>query len=65
MVAEGHELGNHLTHDEPSIRLSAAEFESALVEADSVLSRFGPMHWFRPGSEWAGAEARCWTLDSE
>ncbi|MGH7672746.1 MAG: polysaccharide deacetylase family protein [Gemmatimonadales bacterium] len=52
MVAQGHELGNHLTLDEPSIRLSAAGFESALVEADSVLSRFRPMRWLRPGSGW-------------
>jgi len=52
MVAEGHELGNHLTRDEPSVWLSAREFEAALVEADSVLSRFGQMRWFRPGSGW-------------
>lgn len=52
IVAEGHELGNHLTHDEPSIRLGAGAFEAALVEADSVLSRFGSLRWFRPGAGW-------------
>ncbi|MGH7674283.1 MAG: chitin deacetylase family protein [Gemmatimonadales bacterium] len=52
IVAEGHELGNHLTRDEPSSRLSAGAFEAALVEADSLLSRFGPLRWFRPGGGW-------------
>ncbi len=31
LVAEGHEVGNHLTRDEPSIRLTPAEFEAAWV----------------------------------
>ena len=52
MVAEGHELGNHLTHDEPSVRLAPAEFVAAMREADMVLQRFAPVHWLRPASGW-------------
>jgi peptidoglycan/xylan/chitin deacetylase (PgdA/CDA1 family) len=50
IVAEGHELGNHLVRDEPSLKLPAAEFERQLVESHDVLSRFATMRWFRPGS---------------
>ena len=50
MVAEGHELGNHLWRDEPSLRLEPAEFERQLVAADDVLSEFAPIWWLRPGS---------------
>jgi peptidoglycan/xylan/chitin deacetylase (PgdA/CDA1 family) len=52
LVAAGHELGNHLTRDEPSARLSLAEFEEALVEAHRVLAAHGPVVWMRPGSGW-------------
>jgi len=52
LVAEGHEIGNHLTRVEPSIRLSPAAFDAATREAGSVLSRFGPIRWLRPGSAW-------------
>lgn len=51
-VADGHELGNHLTRDEPSIRLSVAEFEAAARETGVVLQRFAPVQWLRPGSGW-------------
>jgi peptidoglycan/xylan/chitin deacetylase (PgdA/CDA1 family) len=50
--AEGHEIGNHLVYDEPSIRLSPSEFERQLQEADDVLAQFGEIQWFRPGSGW-------------
>ena len=50
IVAEGHELGNHLVRDEPSLKLSPAEFERQLVESHAVLSRFATLRWFRPGS---------------
>ena len=33
IVAENHEVANHLTADQPSIRLSPAEFERQLLEA--------------------------------
>lgn len=55
IVAEGHEIGNHLTREEPSIRLDSADFESAVLEAGTVLARFAPVRWLRPGSAWYDA----------
>ncbi|MDQ3698393.1 MAG: polysaccharide deacetylase family protein [Gemmatimonadota bacterium] len=52
IVRGGHELGNHLTRDEPSIRLSPEEFQEALLEADSVLAPFAATRWARPGGGW-------------
>ncbi|MCF6277548.1 MAG: chitin deacetylase family protein [Anaerolineales bacterium] len=52
MLLDGHELGNHLTADEPSIALSEQEFERELLEADKVLSQFMDVAWVRPGSGW-------------
>jgi len=52
VVSQGHEIGNHLTRDEPSIRLSPAAFVAAMREAGGVLSRFGPVRWLRPASAW-------------
>jgi peptidoglycan/xylan/chitin deacetylase (PgdA/CDA1 family) len=49
LVAQGHEIGNHLTRVEPSIRLSPAAFDAAVREAGASLSRFGPVRWLRPG----------------
>lgn len=51
-VQEGHELGNHLIIDQPSVDLSRPEFERQLVSAHQTLSKFGPVRWFRPGSGW-------------
>jgi len=51
-VAEGHELGNHLTRDEASIELSPDAFAAAVAEAGRVLGRFAPVRWLRPGSGW-------------
>jgi peptidoglycan/xylan/chitin deacetylase (PgdA/CDA1 family) len=56
MVREGHELGNHLTNQEPSISLPGEEFERRLVESHRILSSFGPLRWFRPGSAWYDEE---------
>ncbi|MFI4941970.1 MAG: polysaccharide deacetylase family protein [Burkholderiales bacterium] len=50
MLAEGHEIGNHMVRDEPSIELPAPEFERQLGESHELLSGFAPMRWFRPGS---------------
>ena len=55
IIEQGHEIGNHLTRDEPSFRLSPSEFENALLEADDVLSRFAPVRWVRPASGWYNA----------
>lgn len=52
IVDEGHEIGNHLTDDQPSIRLSVDEFEGRLLHAQDILSQFSDAHWFRPGSGW-------------
>jgi len=52
LVAQGHELGNHLTHDEPSIRLTPPAFDAAVRDAGAVIGRFGPVRWLRPGSGW-------------
>jgi peptidoglycan-N-acetylglucosamine deacetylase len=52
MMAEGHELGNHLTHDEPSAQMAPEAFAAAVAEADTVLERFAPVRWLRPASGW-------------
>ena len=52
LVAEGHELGNHMMSDAPSARLSAAEFERQLLQTHELLAPFGPVRWFRPGHGW-------------
>ncbi len=52
-VNSGHELGNHLTADEPSIRLNIEAFESDLLAAESALLPYLPvgskLAWLRPG----------------
>ncbi|MEM8505872.1 MAG: chitin deacetylase family protein [Cyanobacteria bacterium P01_D01_bin.1] len=49
----GHELGNHLTADEPSILLDIKTFESDLVAAENALLPYLPpdsrLFWLRPG----------------
>lgn len=52
MVAEGHEIGNHMTADEMSVRLSAEDFERKLHRAHDRLSSYAQVHWFRPASGW-------------
>ncbi|MEO1620290.1 MAG: chitin deacetylase family protein [Cyanobacteria bacterium J06632_3] len=54
-VASGHELGNHLTADEPSIRMSPTEFEADLLDAERSFlpllpeGTSRPLRWLRPG----------------
>jgi peptidoglycan/xylan/chitin deacetylase (PgdA/CDA1 family) len=50
MIFEGHEIANHLTKDEPSIRLSPERFEQELKQAGEVLRQYSNVRWFRPGS---------------
>ncbi|MBK8988633.1 MAG: polysaccharide deacetylase family protein [Chloroflexi bacterium] len=50
IVAEGHELGNHLMSDQRSITLDAGEFDRQLAETHALIAPFGPVRWFRPGS---------------
>ena len=52
IVDEGHELGNHLMTNAPSIRLSPAEFERQLQQTHALLAPYGSVQWFRPGSGW-------------
>jgi peptidoglycan/xylan/chitin deacetylase (PgdA/CDA1 family) len=52
IVRQGHELGNHLTEDVPSICLSSDDFENELLKAHSVLVNFSKPCWLRPGFGW-------------
>ncbi len=60
-IAAGHELGNHLTADEPSIRLTPDDFEADVLAADQVWSAYlkntdTSMRWLRPGMGWYSAD---------
>jgi peptidoglycan-N-acetylglucosamine deacetylase len=50
LVRDGHEIGNHFSENEASISLSPRDFERSLLTADTVLERFAPLRWVRPGS---------------
>jgi peptidoglycan/xylan/chitin deacetylase (PgdA/CDA1 family) len=52
MTDEGHELGNHLATDEPSILLGAAGFQRDVEHAHALLRQYGEVRWLRPGSGW-------------
>jgi peptidoglycan/xylan/chitin deacetylase (PgdA/CDA1 family) len=56
MISEGHELGNHLLQDTPSIQHPTFEFDDRLELAHETLSRFADIRWFRPGSGWYNRE---------
>lgn len=55
IVERGHEIGNHMGRDEPSIALSPADFAQQLRETDALLSRWSRPRWVRPGSGWYDA----------
>ncbi len=48
IVAEGHELGNHLLEDYQCWELPLEKFTLDLREADHILRVAGPVLWFRP-----------------
>jgi peptidoglycan-N-acetylglucosamine deacetylase len=52
IAAAGHELGNHLMRDEPSALLRRDEFRRQLHAVHNLLSAFGAVRAFRPGSGW-------------
>ena len=52
MVDEGHEIGNHMVTDQPSIRLSESDFEQRLLKARQAIAPYTNSTWFRPGSGW-------------
>lgn len=56
MAAAGHELGNHLLRDEPSMALEPLDFLRQFVRADRQLRAVAPVRWFRPGSGWCSGE---------
>lgn len=49
---EGHELGNHLATDEPSILLGPEGFQRDVEQAHDLLQPYGEVRWLRPGSGW-------------
>jgi len=55
-VESGHELGNHMTRDERSSRLSPSDFVTELERADAELTQFDDVRWFRPGGGWFNRE---------
>jgi peptidoglycan-N-acetylglucosamine deacetylase len=55
LVQAGHELGNHLTRDEPSINLGA-KFATEVDAAQTELNRYAPQYWLRPGGGWCNSE---------
>lgn len=52
LIAEGHELGNHMMSDTASADLPPAEFERQLLHMHELLTSFGPVRWVRPGHGW-------------
>ena len=52
LIAEGHEVGNHMMSDSSSAALPPAEFERQLRQTHALLAPFGPVRWFRPGHGW-------------
>ena len=52
IVDEGHEVGDHLMHDEASILLSRSRFREDLTEARDLLADYQEVRWWRPGSGW-------------
>lgn len=56
IVNDGHELGNHMTEDKPSIKLSPDEFETDLLKSHSIITKFADICWMRPASGWYNFE---------
>ena len=52
LAAAGHEVGNHLLRDRPSVLLPDSHFQEELAEVNALLAPYGPVRWFRPGSGW-------------
>jgi len=52
IAAAGHELGNHLMRDEPSVLVPDDRFRRELAAVNALLRPYGPVRWFRPGSGW-------------
>lgn len=50
ILAEGHEIGHHMTQDEVTVSLSDEELTSKFNEAADALEAIADIRWFRPGS---------------
>ncbi|MBM2622044.1 polysaccharide deacetylase family protein [Actinoplanes sp. LDG1-06] len=50
IVAEGHEVANHLMRDERSVLVPDDQFRRDLAETTRLLTPYGKVRWFRPGS---------------
>ncbi len=50
IVAEGHELANHDYRERMSFLVPDDELDADLGATHELLSAFGPVRWFRPGS---------------
>ena len=60
IISQGHEIGNHMATEEPTIRLSDQDFATELGETHGLLEKFTrksqkypEVTWFRPGSGFA------------
>lgn len=52
IAAAGHEIANHLMRDERSALLPDDRFRHDLAETTALLTPYGSVRWFRPGSGW-------------
>jgi peptidoglycan/xylan/chitin deacetylase (PgdA/CDA1 family) len=52
IAAGGHQLGNHLWQDRPTVRLSPRETGRQMQHVDALLHQHGEVSVFRPGSGW-------------
>ena len=50
ILQQGHEIGNHFSRKETSIRLTSIAFLGSFLRADTALRRYAPVRWVRPGS---------------
>jgi peptidoglycan/xylan/chitin deacetylase (PgdA/CDA1 family) len=50
IIAAGHEIANHLMRDERSALIPDARFRRDLARTTELLTPYGPVRWFRPGS---------------
>lgn len=48
IVNQGHELGNHMSYDQASIKLGDG-FEADLLKTKKILDAYAPQSWMRPG----------------
>jgi peptidoglycan/xylan/chitin deacetylase (PgdA/CDA1 family) len=50
LLAEGHEIGHHMTEDEVTVGLSDEALTEKFTRAADALEAFAPVTWFRAGS---------------